>query len=153
MRLINDERDDLSLEAMVVIASIMSMVYGAEIAAYRLADAFDAFGAKGTLVQTKKRALNAARRNCAAMITNLETAFDQPFNQLVMKEGAEYAGTRDAEFHALGAEILELVIVFMSKSEGMDHEKRRNIFKMLNNFKQVSAVDLPALVKFFRFDG
>jgi len=151
MKLINEDRTDLSLEAMVVVAAVMNMVYGAEIAAYRLADGFDKIGAKGTLVQEKKRALNAARRHCQGMITQLEMAFDVSFDKLVYREGAEYAGQRDQEFHALAAEILELVLVFLSISEGMEHDKRRNIFKMMRNFKTPSPVDLVELLKYFKF--
>jgi len=145
MKLINEDRTDLSLEAMVVVAAVMNMVYGAEIAG------FDKIGAKGTLVQEKKRALNAARRHCQGMITQLEMAFDVSFDKLVYREGAEYAGQRDQEFHALAAEILELVLVFLSISEGMEHDKRRNIFKMMRNFKTPSPVDLVELLKYFKF--
>ena len=151
MKLINDDRTDLSLEANVVIAAVMNMVYGAEIAAYRLSDALDAIREKGTLMQTKKRALNAARRNCQAMISNLETAFDKPFEQVVTRAGDEYIGQRDAEFHALACEVLDIVIIFLSVSEGLPYEKRMNIFKALLNFKVTSEVNLAALRKFFRF--
>lgn len=152
MKIINEQRDDLTLEGMTIVAAIMNMVYGAEIAAYRLSDSLDALGAKGSLVQTKKRALNAARRNCQALIANLETAFDQPFNHLIMREGGEFAGQRDAEFHALACEVLQIVIVFLAVSEGADYERRMNIFKALRNFKVTSGIDLQGLLKYFNFD-
>lgn len=151
MKLINEAKDDLSMEAMVTVAAVMNMVYASEIAAYRLAESFDKIGAKGTLMQRKKKALNTARRNCQSMIANLETAFDQPFGQLIMREGAEFAGQRDAEFHALACEVLELVLIFLAISEGTDYEKRMNIFKALKNFKVTANIDLPALLKYFKF--
>lgn len=152
MKLINETGDDLSLEGMTTLAAIMNCVYAAEIAAYRVAETLDRMGAKGTFVQRKKQALNAARRHCQAMINNLETAFDSSFDHIIMREGSEYAGRRDAEFHALACEVLQVVLIFLSISEGAEYEKRMNIFKALRNFKVTADIDLPALLKYFRFE-
>jgi len=155
MILINKDFTDYSLEGYASLATLMGMVYGAEILAYRVSEALEQIGSRQNWYQDKKRALNLAKKQVNGLISNLETAFDKDFSDVVMKEGTEEAGRRDAEFHALAAEILKLDLLFMVKSEGMDHEKRQNIFKMLSNFKGGEGskeIDLQGLLKFYRFD-
>lgn len=151
MKIINEQRDDLTLEGMTIVAGIMSKIYAAEIEAYRLADALDKQGARGTMVQRKKQALRQARRYCGLMISCLETAFDQHFDRIVMREGAEFAGVRDAEFHALACEVSQLVLLFLTISEGATAERRANIFKALRNFKPLAPIDTDGLLKFFEY--
>lgn len=153
MRLINDERDDLSLECLTIIGSVVAMTYASEIACERLSSVLDLQGIRGTLVQEKRRYINGASRAATALVHNLEAAFDQTMSEIICNDGADNIAERDNTLHGMGAEVLELVITFLAKTEGMEHDKRRNIFKMLNNFKDTGKVDLQALVKFFRFDG
>ena len=156
MILIKEDFSDLSLEGYTTMASLMAMVYAAEIVAYRVADALEAIGSRKNFYQEKKKALNQARKNAAGIITGLETAFDTDFDEVVLKDGMEMAGTRDAEFHALAGEILKLTLIFLAKSEGMEYGKRQNMFKMLMNFKGGEGgkdIDLPALLRFFKIKG
>lgn len=153
MRLINETRDDFSIEVLTVIGAVVSMTYASEIAAERLSSVLDMNGIRGTLLQEKKRYINAARRAADSFVHNLEAAFDDTMSEIVTNGGPGSIGERDSTLHGMGAEVLELVITYLAKSEGMEHEKRRNIFKMMNNFKDGGRVDLPALVKFFKFEG
>lgn len=151
--LVDFENNDFSLEGYTALASCLCMIYGAEIAAYRCAETLDAIGAKNTLFQSKKRALNNARRLQQQVISQLEIAFDGVFDHIVTRMGPKYVAQRDAETHALAVEVLKLVIIFVAKSEGMDHDKRQNIFKMLMNFKSgAPELDLEGLIKYFKFD-
>lgn len=152
MILIKKDFSDFSLEGYTSVASLMAMVYASEILAYRVSDALETIGMKKDVFHLKRKALNAARRQATSLITNLETAFDSDFSDIVLKEGAEFAGQRDAEFHALACEVLELVLIFLAISEGAEYEKRMNIFKALRNFKVTADIDLPALLKYFRFE-
>lgn len=154
MILIKKDFSDFSLEGYTSVASLMAMVYASEILAYRVSDALETIGMKKDVFHQKRKALNAARRQATSLITNLETAFDSDFSDIVLKEGMEKAGTRDAEFHALAAEILKLVLIFMAKSEGMEYGKRMNIFKMLMNFQGGEGskeIDINGLLSFFKY--
>ncbi len=151
MRLINENRDDLSTECLTIIGAVVSMAYASEIASERLASVLDRNGFKGTLIQEKRRYINAASRAADALVHNLEAAFDTTMSEIVTNGGPDDVAERDSTLHGMGAEVLELVLTFLAKTEGMEHEKRRNIFRMLGNFKDTGKVDLPALLKFYRF--
>ena len=152
MKLINDTRDDFSTEYYAILGAILSMVYAADIAATRLIATEVMHKVKGSLIQEKKRYLAAAVKGAEMMEKNLALAFDDTFDQIIMDGGPEKAGERDNTLHGMAAEVLKLVLMYMAKSNGMDHDKRQNIFKMLGNFKDDGKVDLPAILKFFRYE-
>lgn len=156
MILIKDDISDFTPEGYTTLATMMSLVYAGEILAYRVADSIAAMGVGNSIFHQRKKALNTARRQMQSAITNLETAFDGDFDDIVFGGPVEGAANRDKEFHALAAETLKLALIFMAVSEGMEYGKRQNIFKMMMNFKGGPAsekINLSALLTYFKFDG
>lgn len=156
MILIKDDISDFTPEGYTTLASLMALVYAGEILAYRVSDSLDAMGYRSTVFHKRKRALNTARRQIQGAISNLETAFDVDFEDIVFGDPAEDSAKKDAEFHALAAETLKLALIFMAKSEGMEYGKRQNIFRMMMNFKGGPAsekINLSALLTYFKFEG
>lgn len=153
MRLINEQGDDFSLEVLAILGAIQAMGNACEIAAERLDVVLNRWNIKGTLVQQQKRYINAANGNFQRFIHNLECAYDRAYNEIITSRGDDYIAERDETMHGMAAEMLKLAIMYIVKSEGMDNDKRQNIFKALGNFKDSGTIDLQGILKFFRFDG
>lgn len=153
MKLINDTGDDFSNEILAVLGAVQAMGNACEIAAERLSAVMNHFDIKGTLIQQQKRYIKAANRNFESFLHNLEAAYDKVYNEIITSRGDDYIADRDETMHGMSAEMLKLAIMYVVKSEGMDNDKRQNMFKMMSNFKGGDNIDLQGILKFFRFDG
>ena len=148
--LLNKERDDLSKEGYVIIALFLEMIYGCEVIAYQMSDALDRIGAKGTLFQKKKQALNNARKQADGLVRNLEIAFDETFSQIFNRiTGREVLVTESVQ--ALANDLIRLGLVYLSRGDG-DPEKRARMQKALENFKPMPDINLDEMLKFFSIE-
>ena len=153
MKLINEAKDDFSLEVLAILGAVQAMGNACEIAAERLSAVLDSWDIKGTLIQQQKRYIKAANRSFDSFLHNLEAAYDKAYSEIITSKGNDYIADRDETMHGMAAEMLRLAIMYVVKSEGMDNDKRQNIFKMMGNFKDSGTIDLQGILKFFRFDG
>lgn len=153
MKLINEAGDDFSNDILAILGAVQAMGNACEIAAERLSAVLNQWDIKGTLIQQQRRYIKAANRSFESFLHNLECAYDRAYNEIITSRGDDYIAERDETMHGMAAEMLKLAIMYVVKSEGMDNDKRQNIFKALGNFKDNGTIDLQGILKFFRFDG
>jgi hypothetical protein len=149
MKLINNDYTDLSKEGCVILATTLVKVWSTETLCYRLADALDAIGVRGTLVQTKKMHLNRARRAIDQAVKDLEVAFDASFEKVFGRiEGREM--NRAEAVQRLASFETTLTVLAMCRAEGGDDEKLNNMIKAIRNFKQVDDIDADGIMKLLK---
>lgn len=153
MKLINEAGDDFSNDILAILGAVQAMGNACEIAAERLSAVLSSWDIKGTLIQQQKRYIKAANRSFDSFLHNLEAAYDKAYSEIITDRGEDKIAERDETMHGMAAEMLKLAIMYVVKSEGMDSDKRQNIFKALGNFKDSGTIDLQGILKFFRFDG
>ena len=141
------------MDVLAILGAVQAMGGACQIAAERLSAVLDGWDIKGTLIQRQKRYINTANRNFKLFVTNLEAAYDKPYEEIITRKGEEEIAERDETMHGMCAEMLKLAIMYIVKSEGMDHDKRQNIFKAIGNFKDSGEIDLQGILKFFKFKG
>jgi hypothetical protein len=146
MRLVNDDYTDLSREGCVILAATLVKIWSTETLCYRLADALDAIGVRGTLVQTKKMHLNRARRAIDQAVKDLEVAFDTTFEKVFGRIEGEEMNRAEAVQRLSNFESI-LTILAMCRAEGGDESKLDNMVKAIRNFKQVDDIDVDGILR------
>lgn len=149
MELLNEQKTDFSNEVIIQLAICLEAVYAAEIICYKVADTLDRSGYINSLFQKRKQDYRKARTMIQDVISKLEVAFDQTFDNIVYKkDGSE----RMRAHHVQGTanDLVQLLLIYFARGDG-DPEKKDRMKKALLNFKPTLDIDLDAIMKYYNF--
>lgn len=149
MDIVNKDGSDFSQEVIVQLAICLEAVYAAEIICYRVSDTLDRSGYINSLFQKRKQTYNKARRMLQDVISNLEVAFDNTFDNIVYKEDGEERMRAD-HVHGTANDLVQLLLIYFARGDG-DQDKKDKMKKALMNFKPTLDIDLDAIMKYYNF--
>jgi hypothetical protein len=147
--IVNRECTDLSAEGYAALAVLVEMVWAVQTLGHRMAYALDLIGARNCLVQKKKQAFNKAKTDVMGLLRGLEVAFDTTFDYATCRVKGEEA-ERTELLQRYADDILHLSLLFYSRVDGEDGDKKARVFRAISNFKQIPGFDAEALMSFFK---
>lgn len=100
-------------------------------------------------MQRKKQAFNDSKKAVTALLRGLEVAFDTTFDYATCRVKGEEA-ERTELLQRYADDLLHLSLLFYSRVDGEDEDKKARVFRAISNFKQIQGFDAEALMGFFK---
>lgn len=145
MKVYNDTLTDFSPEYLLQFVALSELIFGADIIWYRIADAMDAIGARGTFIQERRQHMRRARTAMETVRKELEYVFDDKFEMMAGKRDDAYD-----DLHEMSLALVQMCLLFISRAE-RNWPAAGRMLKALHNFKAVDDGfgDVDAVLKLY----
>lgn len=127
---------------------MLECVWAAELIAYKVSDSLDEYGIRKSVFQTRKMALNQARRKVQELIRHCEAAFDETFDNIYNHVEGE-ACHRSEIVQGWANDVIKLLLIYWVRGEG-DMDKKDAMKKALLNFKATNDINIKELLKYYK---